>query len=179
MRGKERQRSLSGIIGRWVLFIVIVLLIVFAVLIVVNNRTVAGDNTMYPTIETGDLLLEDQLSIRLIRPSRDEFVSFTSRYQENVRYIRRIVGMPGETVEIRDGSVYINGKERREKKGVGATLEAGQAVNQLTLGQDEYFVMCDNREELSDSREPNIGGIRLDEMEGRILMRLWPAPGLV
>ena len=56
MRGKERQRSLSGIIGRWVLFIVIVLLIVFAVLIVVNNRTVAGDNTMYPTIETGDLL---------------------------------------------------------------------------------------------------------------------------
>ncbi|MBQ6322173.1 MAG: signal peptidase I [Lachnospiraceae bacterium] len=182
-REKERRRektySLGKTIRRWVFFILILVLLTVLAIVIANNRTVATGNDMYPTISNGDLLVEDRISLKLLRPSRDDLITFSSRYEEGVRYIRRVVGLPGETVEIRDGSVYINGVERKEKAGIGMTTAAGTAINRITLGEEEYFVMCDDREVITDSREPTIGNIRLDEMEGRILFRLWPDPGLL
>ena len=176
---REKTYSLGKTIRRWVLFILFLVLLTFLAIVIANNRTVANGNDMYPTISNKDLLVEDRISLKLLRPSRDDIITFSSRYEEGVRYIRRIVGLPGETVEIRDGSVYINGSARKEKAGIGETAAAGAALNRITLGEDEYFVMCDNREVTTDSREPTIGNIRLDEMEGRIVLRLWPSPGLL
>ena len=89
-------------------------------------------------------------------------------------YTKRIIGLPGETVQIKDGWVYINGQKLEDDVGAEPIAEARQAAEPITLGEDEYFVLGDNRNFSSDSRDPDVGNIRRDEIIGKIWIRLWP-----
>ncbi|MDE7252678.1 MAG: signal peptidase I, partial [Acetatifactor sp.] len=102
---------------------------------------------------------------------------FPFQYQENVYYIKRIIGLPGETVQIDEsGNIYIDGEILRESYGkeVIKPEYVGRAAEPIELGADEYFVMGDNRNNSSDSRTEAVGNIHREDIVGRAWVRIWP-----
>ena len=126
-----------------------------------GKRFIYGDN-----LSDGDHLIVDKISYRFREPQRYEIVVFPYRYEKNTYYIKRIIGLPGETVQIVDGYIYINGKQLDEHYGNEIIEEAGMAAEPVTLGEDEYFVMGDNRNNSQDSRVSDVGAIHRDELMG-------------
>ena len=96
------------------------------------------------------------------------------KYEEDTYYIKRIIGLPGETVQIADGEIYINGEVLEESYGREVMQDAGLAAEPITLGDDEYFVLGDNRNYSSDSRDPSVALIHRKEIIGRAWLRIWP-----
>ncbi|MCD8012648.1 MAG: signal peptidase I, partial [Lachnospiraceae bacterium] len=107
-------------------------------------------------------------------PQRFDVVVFPFQYQEDTYYIKRIIGLPGETVQIVDGEIYINGDELEESYGYEEIKNAGLASTEITLGEQEYFVLGDNRNDSTDSREPSVGNITRDQIVGKAVFRVWP-----
>ena len=89
--------------------------------------------------------------------------------------IKRIIGLPGETVQIVDGYIYINGKQLDEHYGNEIIEEAGMAAEPVTLGEDEYFVMGDNRNNSNDAREWETHYVSRDEVLGKAWFRYYPS----
>ena len=105
---------------------------------------------------------------------RFEIIVFPYRHKENTYYIKRIIGLPGETVQVKDGYVYIDGEKLDENYGLEVMEDAGIAAEPIELGEDEYFVLGDNRNHSSDSRDPSVGILHIDELIGRAWIRIWP-----
>ena len=82
--------------------------------------------------------------------------------------------MPGETVQVIDGYVYINGHELEETYGNAVMADGGLASNAITLGSDEYFVLGDNRNNSQDSRFASVGNVQRSDIIGRAWLRIWP-----
>ena len=99
----------------------------------------------------------DKLSYRFKDPERYDIIVFPYQYKEETYYIKRIIGLPGETVQIIDGTIYINGSVLDENYGREKMVSSGLALDEIQLGEDEYFVLGDNRNASSDSREPDVG----------------------
>ncbi|MDO4523388.1 MAG: signal peptidase I [Eubacteriales bacterium] len=141
---------------------------------VLIQRTRVHGDSMLPTMQEGDTLLIDKLTYRFRRPKRFEIVVFPYQYRENTYYIKRIIGLPGETIRIEDGVIYINGSALQEHFGNARIREAGLAGKEMTLGRDEYFVLGDNRNFSLDSREPSVGNVKAKEIVGRAAFCLFP-----
>ena len=94
--------------------------------------------------------------------------------QAGTVYIRRVIALPGETIQIMDGTVYINGYPLKEEYASGATAYGGIVASQLTLDNDEYFVMADNRSNNFDSRDSTVGPILRDDILGKVWLRVLP-----
>ena len=89
--------------------------------------------------------------------------------------MKRIIGLPGETVQIDlEGNIYINGEILEEDYGLEPILFPGLAAEPITLGEDEYFVLGDNRNNSSDSRDASVGNIHRDDIVGKAWVRIWP-----
>ena len=89
--------------------------------------------------------------------------------------IKRIIGLPGETVQIdENGNIYINGELLEENYGAETIQNPGRAANPITLGDDEYFVMGDNRNNSKDSRSEEVGNVKRSQIIGRAWLRIWP-----
>ncbi len=116
----------------------------------------------------------DKISYRFRDPSRYDIVVFPYKYEKNTYYIKRIIGLPGETVQIVDGYVYIDGQKLDEHYGNEVMENPGIAEEPLVLGDDEYFVLGDNRNNSQDSRAANVGVIHKDDLLGRAWVRIWP-----
>ena len=130
---------------------------------------------MEPMLSDGDNLIVDKLSYRFNEPQRFDIIVFPFRYAEKTYYIKRIIGLPGETVFIdENGTIFINGEELQESYGKEIIKDPGIAYEPITLGEDEYFVLGDNRNNSSDSRYPVVGNIHRDEFIGKAWMRIWP-----
>ena len=175
---ENNQRDRRGILKEvldWVVFFVILIGLTFLINTYVGQRTYISGPSMQPTLHDGDNLIVDKISYRFTDPKRYDIIVFPYRYQEDTFYIKRIIGLPGETVQIINGYVYING-ELREDEVYGAEVmeDAGIASEPITLGEDEYFVLGDNRNHSSDSRDPNVGVLHRDELIGRAWVRIWP-----
>ena len=173
-QGYYREKSLARVIWGWLFFIFMMVVVVFLAAHIVRHQTKVVGSSMYPSIADGDSIVLDRISYRFLAPRRFDIVAFPSRYQDGVNYIRRIIGLPGETVQIMDGQVYINGSLLKERITVEPMNMGGLAQAQIILGEDEYFVLGDNRNNSSDSREPTIGNVRRDEIIGRAWLRTQP-----
>ena len=175
MRGKaKKKRSLVGEIFRWILYILMILAATFLLIQFVGQRTVVHGTSMYPTLSDGDSLIVDKLTYQFSNPQRFDVVVFPFRYQEDVYYIKRVIGLPGETVQIMEGRIYINGHPLEEDYGHGAIEKSGLAAEPITLGENEYFVLGDNRNNSTDSREPSVGNIEKSAIIGKAWLRIWP-----
>ena len=114
-------------------------------------------------------------SYRFHDPERFDIIVFPFRYKDNTYYIKRIIGMPGETVQIRDGYVYIDGKRlTSDIYGKEKIKDPQTAAEPVTLGDDEYFVMGDNRNHSMDSRDPGVGVLTRKDLIGRAWVRIYP-----
>lgn len=160
----------------WVLYVAIIIGVTYLIITYVGQRTRVSGESMEATLQNGDNLIVDKISYRFRDPERFEIIVFPYRYGENTYYIKRIIGMPGETVQVKEGYIYINGERLNEQYGL-EVIDAdkyGMAAEPIQLGEDEYFVMGDNRNHSSDSRAQDVGLISKEDMIGRAWVRIWP-----
>jgi len=157
------------------LYLLIVLVMTFLVVTYVGQRTKVIGSSMSPTLADGDNLIVDKISYRFHDPERFDIVVFPFRYADKTYYIKRIIGLPGETVYIdEEGTIYIDGEVLNENFGKEVIQDPGRAYEPVKLGTDEYFVLGDNRNNSSDSREPSVGNIHRDQIIGKAWVRIWP-----
>jgi signal peptidase I len=154
---------------------ILVLLGTYLLITFVGQRTSVSGSSMEPTLSNNDQLILDKISYRFSEPQRFDIIVFPFQYAEKTFYVKRIIGLPGETVQIDlQGNIYINGQILNEDYGKETINFAGLAVEPITLGDDEYFVMGDNRNNSSDSRDPSVGNIRRSNIIGKAWVRIWP-----
>ena len=130
---------------------------------------------MEPALSDGDNLIVDKISYRFHDPERFDIIIFPYQWEPNTYYIKRIIGLPGETIQIDDeGNIYIDGKVLQEHYGLERIKNPGSAREPITLGEDEYFVLGDNRNNSEDSRFTQVGVIHRDDIVGRAWLRIYP-----
>ena len=169
MRGKGKT------ILDTVLWIAAVVLLSWLMVTFVAQRTDVNGTSMYPTLEDGDQLIADKISYRFRDPERFDIIIFPYQYAPNTYFIKRIIGLPGETVRIDEqGNIYINGEILQEDYGYETIEYAGLAAQEIQLGEDEYFVLGDNRNVSEDSRYPDVGNIKREDIVGRAFLRIYP-----
>lgn len=157
------------------LYLLVVLAVTYLVIHFVGQRTQVQGESMEPTLQNGDNLIVDKITYRFNDPLRFDIIVFPFKYKEDTFYIKRIIGLPGETVQItNDGEIYINDELLKEGYGKEVMLDPGNAYTPITLGEDEYFVLGDNRNNSSDSRSSSVGVIHRDDIIGRAWLRIWP-----
>ena len=159
------------------IYLLCVLGAVWLVITFVGQRTEVEGASMENTLHNGDNLIVDKLSYRFHDPERFDIIVFPFQLQDNTYYIKRIIGLPGETVQIMDdGSIYINGEKLEENYGMEVIKPEtiGRAAEPIELGDDEYFVMGDNRNNSSDSRTDMVGNITRENIIGKAWLRIWP-----
>lgn len=162
------------------LYILTVLLITFLVVKYVMVRTEVIGPSMQPTLYSKDNLMVEKLSYRFGEPERFDVIVFPFQYAEKTYYIKRIIGLPGETIQIDDnGVIYIDGEVLNENYGKETINNPGIAEEPIHLGKNEYFVLGDNRNDSSDSRDPSVGNIYRKDIIGRAWFRFWPEFNMV
>lgn len=157
------------------LYLLLVLVVTFLVIEYVGQRTVVKGSSMETTLSDQDNLIVDKFSYHFRDPERFDIIVFPYLYEEDTYYIKRIIGLPGETVQIDlKGNIYINGDKIEESYGAEVIKDPGNAAEPITLGADEYFVLGDNRNHSSDSRESSVSTIKRENIMGRAFIRIWP-----
>ena len=157
------------------LYILFVLCAVYLVIHFVGQRTQVLGSSMEPKLSSEDNLIVDKISYRFRDPERYDIIVFPYRYEDNTFYIKRIIGLPGETVKIDDeGNILIDGEVLAEGYGKEVIRNPGRAYEEIQLADNEYFVMGDNRNNSTDSRDPSVGNITREEIIGRAWLRIWP-----
>lgn len=172
--GKEKSRGIVGEILSFLLYVAVVVGITFLIIHYVGQRTYVSGSSMENTLSDGDNLIVDKITYRFSDPKRYDIIVFPYQYEDNTYFIKRIIGLPGETVQIVDGTIYINGEVLDESYGREVMKNSGMAADPITLGDDEYFVLGDNRNDSTDSRDPSVGKIKRNQIIGRAWVRIWP-----
>lgn len=166
---KEIISTLAYVLG--------VLCLTWLVITFVGQRTAVDGSSMEPMLSDGDNLLVDKISYRFREPQRYDIIVFPFQYEANTYYIKRIIGLPGETVRIDlEGNIYINDEILPENYGreIISPDKVGIAIDPVVLGEDEYFVLGDNRNNSMDSRSSVVGNIKRKDIVGRAWVRIWP-----
>lgn len=127
---------------------------------------------MESTLENGDQLIVENVSYYFHEPERFDVIVFP--YNQGVSYIKRIIGLPGETIQIKEGVIYINGEALKENYGKDTIRDAGLAKKKITLEEDEYFVLGDNRNASIDSRRLEVGPVKRSKIKGKAWLRFYP-----
>jgi len=148
----------------WIAEIAGVILLAFILVSTFGIRTNVVGQAMSDTLENGDEVFINKL---VKSPDSGDVIVFLPNGNEKSHYyIRRVIGVPGDSVQIRDGAVYINGELYNEKIDVAAMEDEGIAGEEIVLAEDEYFVLGDNRNNSEDSRYANIGNIKKEYIAG-------------
>lgn len=172
---KEKEVNIVKDLIMLCIYIVAVICICWAVLTFVGQRTEVSGESMSNTLHSGDTLWIDKLEYELGDPQRFDVIVFPYGDDDETFYIKRIIGMPGEKVYIDSiGDIYIN-DELLESDVYGretiAEDKRGVASEPITLGEDEYFVLGDNRNNSRDSRVEEVGNIHRSDIIGRAVFR--------
>ena len=172
---EEKKVDIKKEIISWVLYLLFVVVLVYVIITFVGQRTVVDGRSMNPNLNDGDNLIVEKLSYRFRDPQRFDIIVFPPQGAPNEHYIKRIIGLPGETVQIDyEGNIYINGEILEEDYGLETIQNPGRAAEPITLGEDEYFVLGDNRNNSTDSRTEKVGNVKRNTITGRAWVRIWP-----
>ncbi len=145
----------------------------FVIVFSVGMRTSVIGDSMEPVLYNGQEILMNRIIYRISMPKRGDVVVFLPNGNQNSHYyVKRVVGLPGETVQIRDGNVYIDGLILAEDDRFDKIVDPGIAQNELLLSSDEFFVLGDNRNSSEDSRSGNIGAVKKDTIIGKAWFHL-------
>lgn len=139
----------------------------------IGQRVQVDGRSMEPTLQDRDNLICDKVSYRFSDPERYDIVIIYPDGEKDKRWIKRIIGLPGEEVRIDEsGTIYINGEPLEESYGKEVIEDPGMAIAPIQLGEDEYWVMGDNRNHSSDSRV--IGPVPKSRILGKAFVRIFP-----
>ena len=157
-----------------VLSLVFMVAFVLFFLTCIGQRVAVDGTSMEDTLHDKDQLIVDCLSYRFLRdPKRFEIVVFRLKDRPDTFYVKRVIGLPGETVQIINSRIYINGKPIEDPYATQKYFPAGSAEDLITLGDDEFFVMGDNRQNSIDSRYA-VGPVKRSQFVGRAIYRVLP-----
>ena len=172
---KQRIKKFFKALFLWIIEIALVILMAFLIIEYGVEKTTMMGVSMNTTLNDGEKIIINKLAYLRREPERNDVIVFSQSKSGHGYYnIKRVIGLPGETVEIVNGEVYIDGKKLQEVISVEAMRVAGLADEAIQLGENEYFVLGDNRNYSEDSRFANIGIIVRSDIIGKAWMRLEP-----
>lgn len=167
-RKKKINMSIVKEVISWGVEIAITLVIAFTFVYFVGLRTSVIGQSMADTLSNGDQILVNRFIYKVTDPKPNDLIVFLPNGNEKSHYyVKRVIAVPGDTVQIKSGAVYVNGELFEEEVDVSAMEEAGLAADEIKLEEDEYFVLGDNRNNSEDSRYANIGNVKKEYMIGK------------
>lgn len=153
----------------WGTEIIVVCILAWMLVSFFGQRVSNAGDSMSPVLKNGDVVLINRIVYDARKPKRGEIIAFRPNGNENAHYcIKRVVGLPGETVQIKDGKIYIDGKVQKKNVYTSDLDFAGIAEKKLTLGETEYFVLGDNSAGSDDSRLADIGNVKHEDIGGKV-----------
>ncbi|MBQ9766784.1 MAG: signal peptidase I [Lachnospiraceae bacterium] len=161
-----------------VVFIAVFALLLFGLPRFVLERVIVDGSSMETTLQEDDNILVEKVSRYFGALDRFDIIVFypneEAKKEGGRYYIKRIIGLPGETVQITDGVIYIDGEPLSESFGSTVMGSEGRAAEPITLGEEEYFVLGDNRFVSKDSRSAEVGNVPLSRIGGKLMIRIFP-----
>ena len=163
------------IIFQWVFQTAVVLALAAVTAIFFFQSIGMQESSMEPTIQTGERFFVNQLAYKFGSPKRGDIIAFTKAGKENASiHIKRVIGLPGETIQIKEGKVYINGEVYKEDGDFSEISNPGLADEGISLKKDEYFVLGDNRNNSEDSRFAEVKNVKKKNIEGKLWFQAAP-----
>lgn len=174
-RSRNRQRRNRDVytgrarrIALWAAQIGAVVILAFLLVAAFGIRITCSGMSMDPTVADGETVLVNRAAYLFSEPQADDVVVFSPEGAvDGAPNIKRVVGVPGDTVEISGGSLYVNGERYSDVADTERMEYAGRAGTEITLGEDEYFVLGDNRNNSEDSRSADIGNVKKEDILGK------------
>lgn len=167
----EHHPKLKSMLSFFICLFTALLLALLITQYIAHHTSVEG-SSMETTLADGDQLVVENISYYLHEPERFDVIVFPN--SQGINYIKRIVGLPGESIQIIDGYIYINGKQLEESFGNEGIEDAGLAAEEIVLGKQEYFVLGDNRNGSIDSRKSEVGTVKRNQIKGKAWLRFYP-----
>ncbi|WP_169083000.1 signal peptidase I [Paenibacillus sp. PL91] len=173
MKTEKRQpKKWVKELREWTVSLTIAIVVALLFQTYVYAQSEVQNVSMQNTLVAGQRLIEDKWSYRFHEPKHGDIVIINGPESE-LRLIKRVVGLPGDVIDIQNGEVYINGEKINEQYVKGQTFP-GRVAIPFKVEEDQLFVMGDNREHSMDSRE--LGPIARSSIEGKAIFRIWPFP---
>lgn len=162
-------------VGRWAVSILVVVILAYSIVTFgVQSVTMIGQS-MEPALSNQDVVLLDKRAYTFKDPERYDLIAFKLKEDtEGYFNIKRIIALPGETIQIRNGRIFINGEILNDIPFEDLIMTEGLAIDEVKLGEDEYFLMGDNCNNSEDSRYVNIGNVSEKEISGKVFFRVSP-----
>ena len=168
MRTKLEDRKIREVL-KWIFQIAVTLVFAAVVALMLFQTVTMQENSMEPTVAVGDRFFINRAVYRFSSPKRGDLIVFrTNASDDAALHIRRIIGLPGETIQISNGRILIDGKEYQEAKQFPEITNPGLASSGVTLESGEYFVLGDNRNNSEDSRYADIGNVKKRYIVGKL-----------
>ena len=177
--GRKRRRQVNYELLQeifiWIVRIALVCVIAFGLVWYFGQKVSVIGDSMNPQLENGDITLINRLVYNMRKPKKGEVIAFKPNGNENSHYyIKRVIGLPGETIEYVDGEILIDSEAIEEDYNTTKIEELGLLEEPITLGKEEYFVLGDDRQNSEDSRMANVGNVKQSEIAGKVWLVVSP-----
>jgi signal peptidase I len=171
----ESKSNMKGFLNDLIFYAVLIFVCIYILPNFVIQRTIVDGSSMANTLLDGEQLYVEKISYHFDMLDRFDIIVFYPYGRENKEYyVKRIIGLPGETVQIKGSDIYINDVKLEEHFGKEPIEDPGRAAQLIKLHDDEYFVMGDNRNISKDSRDETVGNVSKDNIGGRAIFRISP-----
>lgn len=168
------QRKVRAVLA-WIAEIALVIALAAFLAFFFGQKVTMQEGSMEPTITAGEELLVNKASYALGSPKRGDIIVFrNSEDEKSSLHIKRVIGLPGETIQIRDGQIIIDGKTYIEEKEFPPITDPGLAEDEITLDAGEFFVLGDNRNSSEDSRHVDMGMVQKKNIIGKLWLAVSP-----
>lgn len=173
-RRKVNYELLQGVII-WVFQIALVCFAAFVLVWYFGLRVSVIGDSMNPELRNGDITLVNRLVYDVRKPRRGDIIAFKPNGNEGSHYyMKRVIGLPGETIECKEGIIFIDGEMLEEDYKATAIEKLGLLEEPITLKSDEFFVLGDDRQSSEDSRMANVGNVKRSEIAGKVWFVISP-----
>jgi len=177
-----QERSSNRPIIQFVIAIIVLVFLAWFLVYSFGHSTENIGQSMEPTLQPEDTVLVDMFTYSFKMPERYDVIVFTKNdvdhetalHETGITNIKRIIGLPGETIQILNGNIYIDDVLLEDTRELGGVPLGGLATDRLTLDENEYFVLGDNRQASEDSRSVSIGNVQTSEIIGKCWLRIKP-----
>ena len=168
-RGKQEKISPFYVVVKWLVDLSVVIGAAIFIGVFLGEQFSVTGFSMEPTLTNMDEVFIDKLLYHFKEPKRDDIIVFLPKSDAETYYVKRIVALPGETVQIKNGILYLNGEAQVSSEKI---LNEGRAKEEIVLGEDEYFVLGDNRNNSEDSRSDGVGNVKRSNIIGKVWLKV-------